>query len=119
MSNVLSLKLNKGDETPFIIENTEFTIQDKSIIFNYENTEYSLNYLDKIFTRENDEFYFELDFINKKCQYKLISADVTLDIEVEKCNFIKKNNSIFLNYVIESDTNEINIEINIMKGEII
>lgn len=119
MSSVLSLKLTKDNESPFIIDNTEFIIKDKTIVFNYENTKYCLNYQDKIFTRENAEFYFELDFINKKCIYTLKNANVTLDIKVEKCNFLQKKDSILLNYVIESETNEINIEINIIKGEIV
>ncbi len=63
------------------------------------------------FTRENNEFRFNLDIKNKQATYLFKSQNTLFDIDVEKINFKKDNNTIILEYKISSDEEEFKLEL--------
>lgn len=64
------------------------------------------------FTRETNEYKFELDIKERKAIYLLKEKNMSFDIEVEKIEYKKDNNTIILEYKISSDEETFKIEIN-------
>ena len=72
---------------------------------------------DDLLTRENEEFEFRLDMKNKTASYLLKEKNMLFDIEVEKINIQKDNNTIIIEYKISSDEEEFKIKIEENKNE--
>lgn len=64
------------------------------------------------FTRETEEYKFNLDIKERKATYLLKEKNMFFDIEVEKIEYKKENNTIILEYKISSDEETFKIEIN-------
>lgn len=70
-----------------------------------------LDLKNKIFTRENNEYIFSLDINNKKSNIYLKKENLKFDIVVDFCSLDIQDNTIYLEYMIESEDSKIALKI--------
>ena len=92
--------------------NIKAIIQDNKIIFNTDNVKNILS--DKSYTRESEEYIFYIDIIGKESTLTLKDRNSIFHIEVTKADYIKLDNTITLDYKIESNEEELKIVIEII-----
>lgn len=70
-----------------------------------------LDLKNKIFTRDNNEYIFSLDINNKKSNIYLKKENLKFDIVVDFCSLDIQDNTIYLEYMIESEDSKIALKI--------
>lgn len=111
----MNLKLYKSNKIELEYSNIKALNKEESISFIIDNIKTTLN--NDFFIRENNEFKFVLDIKNKSCIYIFKEKGMTFDIAVENLYFKRRFNYICLIYKIETDEEELKIEINLENGE--
>ncbi len=80
---------------------------------NYENT---IDLKNKCFFKRDNDTNFMIDFNNKKCKITLVENNKTFDITVHNCKMLINKKEISIKYNIESNSNEIELQIK-LKGK--
>ena len=106
----LNLKLLKNDNLNILQNNVAYSKKFDKILFEIEGSKYSFILNDNFeFIKEDADTVFYLS--NKECYVKLKKENISFDINIEKININKANNTHTINYKLESDEEETTLEI--------
>jgi len=111
----LNLQLLKEDKIVLENQKIPYQIIDNTIIFTLEEIEHRIDLTKKVFQRENDEFCFILDLENEKSTYQLKTHDVTFDVNVDFATLDQNEQTLEINYNIETDDQKTKILIDFIK----
>ena len=105
----LNLTLIKEEKIILQTQNIPYTKKDTTIFFEIEGMKHQIDLEKKWLIRENEEFFFFIDLEQEKCTYKLKKEEIELNIIVDDAFFHQMNNTLEINYAIETDDEKIKI----------
>lgn len=111
LQTLFNIELKKVDKILIKKVKIPGTVENNEIIFELENMHHIIDVDNQIFYRENDDYSFYLDFLNKNSQLILKKEQYTLDIAVEKSEFIMNSHECKLQYFLETDEETVNLKI--------
>ena len=101
MKKIITLNLFKERRLEQEYKGIKAILKDSEYIFSLDAVKTVIS--PTRFTRETDEYKFNLDIKERKATYLLKEKNMSFDIEVEKIEYKKENNTIILLYNISSD----------------
>lgn len=110
MKKIITLNLFKERRLEQEFKGIKAILKDGEYIFSLDAVKTVIS--STRFTRETEEYKFNLDIKERKATYLLKEKNMSFDIEVEKIEYKKENNTIILEYKISSDEETFKIEIN-------